>query len=40
MNPLFVPSKAYKVDEIPVLGTGKADFKSAKKLAESLGKSV
>ena len=36
MNPLFVPSKAYKVDEIPVLGTGKADFKGAKKLAQEL----
>jgi len=36
LNPLFVPSKAYKVDAIPVLGTGKADFKGAKKLAEEL----
>ncbi len=36
MNPLFVPAKAYKVDEIPVLGTGKADFKGAKKLAQEL----
>jgi Tat protein secretion system quality control protein TatD with DNase activity len=30
------PSKAYKVEEIPVLGTGKADFKGAKKLALEL----
>jgi acyl-[acyl-carrier-protein]-phospholipid O-acyltransferase/long-chain-fatty-acid--[acyl-carrier-protein] ligase len=37
MNPLFVPSKAYKVDEIPVLGTGKADFKGAKKMVMELG---
>ena len=36
LNPLFIPSKAYKVDAIPVLGTGKADFKGAKNLAESL----
>ncbi len=36
LNPLFVPSKVYKVDEIPVLGTGKADFKGAKKLAMEL----
>lgn len=36
LNPLFVPSKAYKVDVIPVLGTGKADFKGAKKMAELL----
>ena len=36
MNPLFVPSKAYKVDAIPVLGTGKADFKGAKRLAMEL----
>ncbi|MCF6207096.1 MAG: acyl-[ACP]--phospholipid O-acyltransferase [Sulfurovum sp.] len=38
MNPLFVPSKAFKVDAIPVLGTGKADFKGAKQLAEKLAK--
>jgi len=36
MNPLFMPAKAYKVDEIPVLGTGKADFKGAKRLAQML----
>jgi acyl-[acyl-carrier-protein]-phospholipid O-acyltransferase/long-chain-fatty-acid--[acyl-carrier-protein] ligase len=36
MNPLFVPSEYYKVDELPKLGTGKADFKGAKKLASEL----
>ncbi len=35
-NPLFVPSEYYKVDELPKLGTGKADFKGAKKLANEL----
>jgi len=38
MKPLFIPSKAYKVDEIPVLGTGKADFKGSKALAQELSK--
>jgi acyl-[acyl-carrier-protein]-phospholipid O-acyltransferase/long-chain-fatty-acid--[acyl-carrier-protein] ligase len=36
MNPLFVPSSYFKVDEVPKLGTGKADFKGAKKLALEL----
>ncbi len=36
MNPLFVPSSYFKVDEIPKLGTGKADFKGAKRLALEL----
>ena len=36
MNPLFVPSEYYKVEELPKLGTGKADFKGAKKLATQL----
>jgi len=36
MNPLFVPSMYYKVEELPKLGTGKADFKGAKKLAQEL----
>ncbi len=36
MNPLFVPSEYYKVEELPKLGTGKADFKGAKKLAGEL----
>ncbi|MDQ7047439.1 MAG: hypothetical protein Q9M39_07405 [Sulfurovum sp.] len=38
MNPLFVPSEYYKVEELPKLGTGKADFKGAKILALSLSK--
>ena len=36
MNPLFVPSSYFKVDEVPKLGTGKADFKMAKKMALEL----
>ena len=36
MNPLFVPSSYFKVDEVPKLGTGKADFKGAKKMALEL----
>ena len=36
MNPLFVPSEYFKVEELPKLGTGKADFKGAKKLAGEL----
>ena len=36
MNPLFVPSSYFKVDEVPKLGTGKADFKGAKKMALGL----
>ncbi|HFD14191.1 MAG TPA: acyl-[ACP]--phospholipid O-acyltransferase, partial [Epsilonproteobacteria bacterium] len=36
MNPLFVPSEYYKVEELPKLGTGKADFKGAKKMAGEL----
>ncbi|HFU75688.1 MAG TPA: acyl-[ACP]--phospholipid O-acyltransferase, partial [Arcobacter sp.] len=36
MNPLFVPSSYYKVDEVPKLGTGKADFKGIKRLALEL----
>jgi acyl-[acyl-carrier-protein]-phospholipid O-acyltransferase/long-chain-fatty-acid--[acyl-carrier-protein] ligase len=36
MNPLFVPSSYYKVDEVPKLGTGKADFKGIKKMAMEL----
>jgi len=36
INPLFVPSDYFKVDEIPKLGTGKADFKGAKRLAFEL----
>jgi acyl-[acyl-carrier-protein]-phospholipid O-acyltransferase/long-chain-fatty-acid--[acyl-carrier-protein] ligase len=36
MNPLFLPSAYYKVEAIPKLGTGKADFKGAKRLAIDL----
>jgi acyl-[acyl-carrier-protein]-phospholipid O-acyltransferase/long-chain-fatty-acid--[acyl-carrier-protein] ligase len=36
MNPLFVPSEYFKVEELPKLGTGKADFKGAKRLAQEL----
>ncbi len=36
MNPLFVPSSYFKVDEVPKLGTGKADFKGIKKMALEL----
>ncbi len=36
LNPLFVPSEYYKVEELPKLGTGKADFKGAKRLAGEL----
>jgi len=36
MNPLFVPSEYFKVEELPKLGTGKADFKGAKILAGEL----
>jgi len=31
-----VPSECFKVEELPKLGTGKADFKGAKKLAGEL----
>ena len=36
MNPLFVPSLYFKVDALPKLGSGKADFKGAKKMALEL----
>ncbi|MDQ7083982.1 MAG: acyl-[ACP]--phospholipid O-acyltransferase [Sulfurovum sp.] len=36
MNPLFVPSEYYKVELLPKLGTGKADFKGAKVLGQDL----
>jgi len=36
LNPLFVPSEYIKVDEIPKLGSGKADFKAIKRLAQEL----
>lgn len=34
--PIMLPSKIFLVDEIPMLGTGKADFKGAKTLAIQL----
>ncbi|HFQ62141.1 MAG TPA: acyl-[ACP]--phospholipid O-acyltransferase [Epsilonproteobacteria bacterium] len=36
MNPLFMPSEYYKIEELPKLGTGKSDFKGAKNLAGEL----
>jgi len=36
INPLFLPSAYYKVEAVPKLGTGKADFKGAKRLALEL----
>jgi acyl-[acyl-carrier-protein]-phospholipid O-acyltransferase/long-chain-fatty-acid--[acyl-carrier-protein] ligase len=36
LNPLFVPSLYFKVDELPKLGSGKADLKGVKKLALEL----
>ena len=40
MNPLFIPSEYFKVEELPKLGTGKADFKGAKKLARQLSQNI
>ena len=36
INPLYIPSEYYKVDKLPKLGTGKADFKGVKTLAIEL----
>lgn len=36
LNPLFLPAHYLKVDEIPKLGSGKADFKGIKKLASQI----
>jgi acyl-[acyl-carrier-protein]-phospholipid O-acyltransferase/long-chain-fatty-acid--[acyl-carrier-protein] ligase len=36
MNPLFVPSAYFKVEELPKLGSGKADFKGAKRCVMEL----
>ena len=33
---IMQPSKIFKVEAVPVLGTGKVDFKSSKKLAAEL----
>jgi acyl-[acyl-carrier-protein]-phospholipid O-acyltransferase/long-chain-fatty-acid--[acyl-carrier-protein] ligase len=38
INPLYLPSVYYKIDKLPKLGTGKADFKGMKKLAQTLEK--
>ena len=34
--PIMLPSQVFLVDEIPMLGSGKVDFKGAKNLAMSL----
>ncbi len=34
MAPIMQPSRAFRVEELPKLASGKADFKSAKKIAE------
>ncbi|WP_279176696.1 acyl-[ACP]--phospholipid O-acyltransferase [Campylobacter insulaenigrae] len=36
MPAIFKPSKYYKVDQIPLLGSGKVDLKGAKELAKTL----
>ena len=36
LNPLFVPSLYFKVEQLPKLGSGKADLKGVKKLAIKL----
>jgi acyl-[acyl-carrier-protein]-phospholipid O-acyltransferase/long-chain-fatty-acid--[acyl-carrier-protein] ligase len=36
INPLYLPSAYHKVESLPKLGTGKADFKGVKKLAQDL----
>ena len=36
--PIMLPSQVFLVDEIPMLGSGKVDFKGAKNLAMSLVK--
>lgn len=38
MSPIMTPSEIYKVDALPKLASGKADFKASKILAESLSK--
>lgn len=38
LPPLFLPSKIFKVEHLPLLGSGKADFKGAKILAQKLDK--
>jgi acyl-[acyl-carrier-protein]-phospholipid O-acyltransferase/long-chain-fatty-acid--[acyl-carrier-protein] ligase len=36
VNPMMIPSQLFVVEKVPVLGSGKADFASAKKLAKTL----
>jgi len=36
LNPLMYPSKYFKLDMIPRLGSGKSDFKEAKRVAKEL----
>jgi hypothetical protein len=36
INPLYLPSSYHKVEVLPKLGAGKADFKGVKKLAQHL----
>jgi acyl-[acyl-carrier-protein]-phospholipid O-acyltransferase/long-chain-fatty-acid--[acyl-carrier-protein] ligase len=36
INSLFIPSEYFKVEELPKLGSGKADFKGMKKMAMEL----
>lgn len=36
MNPLYIPSEVFDVEQVPKLGTGKSDFSGAKKLAMEL----
>ena len=36
MPPLMLPSAAFKVDVMPKLGSGKADYVTAKKMAKEL----
>ena len=38
-NPLMVPKAIYQIEQLPVLGSGKADFKQAQKLAAELAHS-
>jgi acyl-[acyl-carrier-protein]-phospholipid O-acyltransferase/long-chain-fatty-acid--[acyl-carrier-protein] ligase len=40
LEPLFVPSRGFKVDSIPLLGSGKVDLKALKKLALRLMEAI
>ena len=37
LAPIMQPSVVKKIDEIPILGSGKVDFKAVKSMAENLG---